>query len=53
MLDGRENSRKNRIGAHSLVAYNLLGFIRNVHIEKYKSNATLGGRNRTASEKRF
>lgn len=50
MLDGRENSRKSRIGAHSLVAYNLLGFIRNIHIERYKNNATLGGRNRTACE---
>lgn len=53
MLDGRENSRKNRIGAHSSVAYNLLGFIRNIHIEKYNNNATLAGRNRTASEIRF
>lgn len=44
MFNGREHSRKNGIGAYSSVAYNLLGFLRNIHMEKYENNASLGGR---------
>lgn len=53
MLDGRKNSGKNKVGAHSPVVYNVLEFIKNTYIEKHGNNTALGSRNRTVSEIRL